>query len=694
MAPRRFRISYRVSLVLAIPLLVLATGGVIAFRTYIASRATVDQLAEDLFRNVSAQTVVQARAQIRRAVPMVELARLLVRDNPSLEQNSNALARQFTAILKANPEFSWVSYSNAAGDFTGAFRSAEGAYRTNQSAIRDGKTALVENNVDDAGNWTVHRRADDTHYDPRTRPFYTMAAEAKRRVWTSPYVFFDAAVPGITCAQPNLAPDGKLLGVFTVDFDLNNLSRFVEKLRLSEHGRIFIFDEGGIVIAHPTVRLVEKSGQGAAGKLVTTAEIDDPLVRAFFAAAPARVGDGFSFEHAGETWRASYTVFEIDEGLRWIVGAVAPERDFMGAVQRNNLVSLLVSLLAVALAVGLAFVLSSRVARPLAELASQMDEVGQLRLVDAPVRETLFAEIAMMDDALSRMKKGLRSFASYVPRDLVRAMLASGQEAVLAGDVKPLTIFFSDIAGFTTIAESMKPDALVKLLAGYFDETTRIIADKGGTVDKFIGDGIMAFWGAPEESADHAALACEAAILYQRCIVDQKRAGAEWAQHLQARIGVSTGAVLVGNIGSNERLNYTVMGDTVNTAARLEGLNKMYGTLTLISEATYLLARDRVVARAIDVAAVKGKALGTRVYELLCLASDEDAEARALAVLSEKALDAYLRRDFAAAATGYREILLGRPNDRAAQVLLTRVEEYLVAPPSEDWTGIHVMHEK
>jgi hypothetical protein len=473
MSPRRFRVSYRVSLVVAIPLLVLATGGVIAFRTFVASRATVDQLAEDLFHNVSAQTVVQARAQIRRAVPMVELARLLMRDNPALEQNSNALARQFTAILKANPEFSWVSYSNAAGDFTGAFRTAEGTYRTNQSAIHDGKTALVENDVDDSGDWKLHRRADDTHYDPRTRPFYTMAASAKRRVWTSPYVFFDAAVPGITCAQPNLAPDGQLLGVFTVDFDLNNLSRFVEKLRLSEHGRIFIFDEAGTVIAHPTVRLVEKSGQGAAGKLVTTADIDDPIVKAYFAAAPARAGEGFAFQHAGETWRASYTVFEIDDGLRWVVGAVAPERDFMGAVQRNNLVSLLVSLFAVALAVGLAFVLSSRVARPLAELASQMDEVGQLRLVDAPARDTLFAEIAMMDDALSRMKKGLRSFASYVPRDLVRAMLASGQEAVLAGDVKPLTIFFSDIAGFTTIAESMKPDALVKLLAGYFRRPRR-----------------------------------------------------------------------------------------------------------------------------------------------------------------------------------------------------------------------------
>ncbi len=239
----------------------------------------------------------------------------------------------------------------------------------------------------------------------------------------------------------------------------------------------------------------------------------------------------FLFEYEGEQWRGNLTRFEIDSGLYWVVAAAAPERDFLHGVQHANRVSLLVSAVAVLLAVILGLLLASRIAKPLAEIAGEMDRVGQFRVEDHPPRATVFAEIAMMDGALERMKKGLRSFGSFVPQDLVRAVLASGREARLAGEVKPLTVFFSDIAGFTSIAETMSPDALVQLLGGYFEETTRIIAAKHGTVDKFIGDGIMAFWGAPEENADHAALACEAAILYQRRIDELKASGEPWAQH-------------------------------------------------------------------------------------------------------------------------------------------------------------------
>jgi adenylate cyclase len=344
--------------------------------------------------------------------------------------------------------------------------------------------------------------------------------------------------------------------------------------------------------------------------------------------------------------------------------------------------------------VALGLMLASRIARPLADIAGEMEQVGQFRVEDRPPRPTVFTEIAMMDGALARMKKGLRSFSSYVPRDLVRSLIASGQEAVLAGEVKQLTIFFSDIAGFTTIAETMSPDALVKLLGGYFEETTRIIAAKHGTVDKFIGDGIMAFWGAPEDNSEHAALACEASVLYQRRIDELKAAGEPWAQHLQARIGLATGEVLVGNIGSPARLNYTVMGDTVNLSARLEGLNKAYGTRILVAEATYEAARSRVIGRAVDVAAVKGKARGVRLYELLCLVTDEDPQARALSELCERALDAYLRRDFTAAIATWREVLALIPGDGVAEVMIERAEQFLAQPPPKDWSGVHVVHEK
>jgi adenylate cyclase len=303
-----------------------------------------------------------------------------------------------------------------------------------------------------------------------------------------------------------------------------------------------------------------------------------------------------------------------------------------------------------------------------------------------------------MDDALRRMKTGLSSFARYVPRDVVRSLLGSGGEAKLAGEVKTLTVFFSDIAGFTTLAEQMPPDALVELLGGYFDESTRILADKRGTVDKFIGDGIMAFWGAPEALPggpdEHAALACEAAVLYQRRIRELREEGEAWAQSVSVRIGLATGPVLVGNIGSHERMNYTVMGDTVNLAARLEGLCKAYGVGILVAEATYTLARERVVGRPVDVVAVKGKAQGTKVYEMLALRADADEVTRRVEELSEQAFAAYVGRDFSVCAARLAEVLALRPGDKAAEVLLGRAEGYQKNPPPPEWSGVYVATEK
>lgn len=690
---RRRHISYRISLVIFLPLLVLLTGGAIALRTFITTRATVDGLADDLFRTVAAQAEAQTRSEILRAAPSVELLRSL-REYGAADDREVVL-RQFLAVLKANPGFSWVSYSDEAGRFVGVHHTAGGVFRDNQSEIADGKTHLVERDLMPDGTWKTFRDVPDSGYDPRTRPFYTSAARVKKRVFTPPYVFFEQSVPGITCALPHLGKDDRVLGVLTVDFDLNSLSSIVGKLKPSEHGRVFLFTGDGALIAHPTVALVEQSGHGAEGKLLRLGDVDDPVVHAF---EGRREAGAFSFRIGDEVFRGSVTPFRVDEGLDWFVAVAAPESDFMAGVRRNNTISLLVSLAALGVAIGIALVLANRVARPLAAIAGDMDDVGRLDLRDKPSEPSAFLEIARMDDALRRMKTSISSFARYVPRDVVRALLRSGGEAKLAGEVKTLTVFFSDIAGFTTLAETMAPDALVELLGGYFDESTRVLAEKRGTVDKFIGDGIMAFWGAPEELPggpnEHAALACEACLLYQRRIEEARRAGEPWAEKVSVRIGLATGPALVGNIGSHERMNYTVMGDTVNLAARLEGLCKAYGVGILVAEATYVLARERVVGRPVDVVAVKGKALGTKVYELLAPRGSADTKILHIEALAEEAFAAYLARDFSKCVAKLGEVLAERPSDTAAAVLKERAEEYEKNPPPPEWSGVHVAKEK
>ena len=648
---RRRLFSYPLSLALVVAGLVSITGGWIAWWNYRAGLENTRALAGTLFDRIAQETADATAAFLGQAPP----AAATLANLP--DATTDELAHRFLAVLGANPGFAWVSYGDARGGFTGVHR-IDGKIAINQSTITDGVVKVVEHDVDAAGAWTPADHGADQHYDPRTRPFYQLAVREHRGAWTEPYAFAGKDGPGITYAMP-LYDGATLRGVLTIDFDLGRLREVVRGLHVSAHGEAAIVSQSGILIAHPTLPLVD-----AQGRLAT---------------APR-------FGSAGDLVRS----LPIAGSPGWTAYVVAPESDFTAEVRARVVFSLLISLGAVLLAVAAASLLARRISGPLTVLAAEMREAGEFRIDDRPPPQSMFREIELMNRALAKMKGGLRSFARYVPRDLVRAVLASGQDATLSGETRELTVYFSDIAGFTTLSESMTPDALVKFLGQYFDDTSSIIAAEHGTLDKYLGDGIMAFWGAPAPLADHAVHACLAALACHARTAELAAAGTPIA----ARIGIATGAVLVGNIGSTERMNYTVMGDTANLASRLEGLNKQYGTSLMISETTYLQAKSAIVARPVDVVAVKGKLQGVRVYELLARVADADVNAEAVAAFSAAALDAYLIRDFAGAAGAWQRVLDRRPGDRAATIMRERALAYEADPPPPEWTGVTTATEK
>jgi len=660
---RRRTFSYPLSLAVVIAALVAGAGGWVAWWNYRAGLDNTRDLANTLFAQVGQQTADAAGAFLSHAPPAAEALRNLAAADPGA--SSDARARRLLDILRANPSFTWVSYSDASGAFVGAYRPTPTTLRINRSSIgADGRTTLDEHDVLADGSWKLARHADDTKYDPRTRPFYQLAMQAGRGVWTAPYVFAGQNVPGVTFALP---AEG---GVFTIDFDLARLSQLVRSLAPSEHGRVAIVADDNSVVAHPTAALA------TGDKLVTLADIGDPTLRAV------------TTNTTTDTLATTVQLPLPASTGRWRVMVYAPDSDFTAALRGRVVSSLLISLASVVIGVLIAWLLARRISVPLTQLAVDMAHVGNFELDDRPETASVFREIEMMNSSLTRMKGGLRSFARYVPRDLVRAVIASGREATLSGEVRELTIFFSDLAGFTTLSETKPPDELVRFLGQYFEDMSRLIASERGTVDKYLGDGIMAFWGAPETLPDHAARACAAAL---RC---QRHLASTGLKDLTTRIGLATGDVLVGNIGSPERLNYTVMGDTANLASRLEGLNKQYGTRLMISESTFDAANATIVARPIDLVAVKGKQRGVRVYELLALATDHDRDAEALAADATTALDAYCARDFAAAIAAWAKVLARRPGDRPAQIMTERATELLARPPDERWSAVMIAKEK
>ncbi len=687
------RVQYRVGLGATVSLLVAGAIALVAWASLANTHTAIVELTNAQVRDLLTRLDARVQDHLQGAVAAAQLSEKLM-SNAVLREDQDVLARHFTEVLRANPAFAWASYSDAMGDFTGAYRAPDGLLHVSQTTLK-GSRELHDYTAGESGAWERHYEQTANDYDPRDEEFYKKATRAGKLVWVGPVIFYDEGLPGITCANPRYAKDGSLLGVLTVDFNLNILSDFVGQLHFGKHGKVFMFDEEGHVIAFPGLRLIENAGQGAAGKLITEAEVPDPVFQAFIARKQSLAEEQFPVTQANESYVAGYRRLKVAGGPTWFLGAYAPESDFTGVLAKNKQAAFAVAVAALCLGLLFTMILARRVSVPLTRLASEMEEVGDFHLSVRPPMKTIFKEVAAMDESLLLMKGSLRSFSYYVPRDLVRAMLESGQEATLQGQTREMTVYFSDIVGMTSIAERMTPDQLVQLLSRYFDEMTQVIEAQRGTVDKFIGDAIMAFWGAPVPTADHAARACETALRSQRKLAELRTApDVPGLASIRARIGIATGDVVVGNVGSHDRFNYTVMGDTVNLASRLEGLNKVYGTEILISDPTGEALREWIVARPVGLAQVKGKRLGVEVWEPLCLASDDDAVARELARLFVEGLGSYLERDFRGAAEQYKAALRLRPEDKPSAVLLERCREFLRAPPPEDWNGVYVATEK
>ena len=219
------------------------------------------------------------------------------------------------------------------------------------------------------------------------------------------------------------------------------------------------------------------------------------------------------------------------------------------------------------------------------------------------------------------------TFSKFVSQDVVDELLANPAAIALGGSKKEVSVFFSDVRGFTTISEALGPEELVQLLNEYLSEMTELIIQYRGTIDKYMGDAIMAFWGAPVENQEHAYFTCVAAIAQVRAL---HRLQKGWSERdipvLDIGIGINSGPAVVGNMGSSRRMDYTLMGDTVNLGSRLEGITKTYGVKICISEFTYERVKDRVYARELDLVRVKGKLEPVRIYELMGLREDEDLE--------------------------------------------------------------------
>ena len=664
--------------------LLLGTLLLIAGVGYMTTRDSIRDLRATIMQRTEQQVVGELQHYFGTTGPAIEFMRGAVfEDAASAFENWRETGRALAGYVRSTPELSFLYYADAeSGDLVGVQRDLNGTLVLHHTiAANDHVPETFSIDTDGALEPYEFPSGPVGKYDARQRPWYREAVSADRLVWTAPYEFADGDVSGITATLAERDPDGGVRGVYAVDMFLGDVAGFLDGLLVGEEGAVFILLEDGSFLVDEKYR----TRPGAR-------RLREALAGQDLGAMMSGSAIEFSFKHDGAEYFALLDPVQRPGDDRLGVAVVVPASEFMGVVRRNAWMTALGALFVIGVAIGMSIFISHRITRPLADISEELERIGELQF-DSPnggPPPSSIREIARFNDSVGRMKVSLQSFSRYVPQDVVRSLLKRRDEARLGGELGEITVQFSDLAGFTSMSESLGADETFRELRIFLETLARHETVHGGITSNFTGDGSMAIYNAPELQEGHARNACEAAldIVADLREINAER-GARGRPELHARIGINTAEVLIGNLGTRERFTYTAVGDGVNLASRLEGLNKLYGTEILVGEPCRERAGDAFEWRCIDRIAVVGRRRGITIYEPLGRTGEVAAEILEARDRYQRGLEAYFAARFQQAQGIFGDLRSERIGGTAAAVLHDRIGDLLQTDVPEGWDGTH-----
>lgn len=621
-APRRVTLSIAF-LAVMLPL-VGCIAGIVIWQSYSKSVETAIDAGRQLFSNLATDVALQQNAMLGPVrVAITALA------ETSVQESAYAAGQiqTFLPILEAYPHLAAirVGYDNGmlfelAPARDTDIEGAAYAVTTIDPTLDDGQERVQI--IDRAGVEKGRLAPRPTTSNPATESWYSLAtATPGTTVETLPYRLRGNGVPGISAVR---AFAGSVPGVIAVDIALSQFSLPLESLATETDQQMFMFTGDGRLFANKDFAAVfdDRASDDAAVTLRPVESLSHPAAAAVVDTYRAENGP-FSTRRLvadGAPYMASVTRLVIAGGQTdgLFFAFALPESTVTGAFISIARDAVLISLGIIALSIPLIVVLARRLARPLASLAEATDRITQLDLTTPVAQPTRIREIASLGESLDRMKSALGQMSKYVPKSLVQDLIESGHSADVGGERRELSYLFTDVRDFTPMAESTPAEELMAQMSQYFDGLVAEILARQGTVDKHVGDAIFAYWNAARRQEDHVELACLAAL---GCRATSNRLNAAWEAEGRrpwyTRFAVHFGEAVVGNVGSIDRIDYTAVGNSVNVASRIKGLNKFYGTQLLVSGDVVARVKDKFLVRYLDTVSPKGAAAPLKIYELI-----------------------------------------------------------------------------
>jgi class 3 adenylate cyclase len=595
----------------------------------------------------------------------------------------------------------YVNFGDTKGEYIGVERLDNGQLLINEVTAQSGLGKLNVFETSDAGDRT--RLLEVKDYDHRLEAWYAEPIKSGKSMWSSIYQWEDKPdIMSISSSYLVRGKDDEILGVIGIDLILSQIGTFLGKLKIGQSGKAFILERDGFLVAKSGSSKPTQVVNGQASR-VKAWESTDGVIRATSQQLTnqysnlSQISDSrqFSFDIESERQLVKVTPWKDPLGLDWLIVVVVPDGDFMTQINANTHTTILLCLFTFAAATAIG-VLTARwisgqigklnsAARGIAsgDLNQRVEMRGLVRIVEV---DNLAGSFDSMAEGL-RMRDFIRdTFGRYVGRRVAEQLIQSRDLLTEGGDRREVAVMFCDLAGFATLSERVEAERLVNFLNTYFSLIARQIAATDGIIDKYIGDAIMVYWCPPFVPQDQVALrSADAALLCLGQMRALSAASREIFHGVQAydpriRIGIASGQSITGSIGAEKRRNYTVIGNTVNLASRIEGANRLYRTTNLVCDRTAEAIRANFELRQIDTVGLPGIDVPQTLFEIIGRAGQISAEKQELRARYALALDAYRRGDLPSARRHFSDCLGLSPQDGPTRTILERIETLTVMP--------------
>ncbi|MDR3623778.1 MAG: adenylate/guanylate cyclase domain-containing protein [Chlamydiales bacterium] len=557
--------------------------------------------------------------------------------------NQTQVINYFYTKLQEHPSFQWIFIIQPDGASIAAFR------ETNVAGIFVWISHPINSKNQEVSLYKYEPGKALQPIKKENAPFhdksliYKLTHQHPKGVWSNPYAYKIVKGIGIDYGKA-IYVDGIFKGVLVIEYELTELQRFLHTMQKYKTHNMYLLTKNGDILADRTKYYISES---LASGLVNIQNSDDDALKSAWQDVKKQSSSKGVIET--KTSLGYFDTLPEITNTPWIVMTLISKEEFYAPIQEQTRHSILVAGSICFLCILFSFLFFTHVSKRLKEIANEMYSLSQFHVSTKTFSNTVstIQEVNMMNSATDQLKHGIQCFAKYTPAELVSQLIQSGKPVTIGGEKKNITVLFVDIVSFTSFSETFPADITMSLLGEYLSSMNEQIESTGGIVDKYIGDGLMALWGAPKTLDNHALCACRAALkMKKKLLALQQKWQKEGKPELRHRMGINTGNAIVGNIGSDTKVEYTAIGGIVNLASRLESINKTYGTEIIVGPDIANPLSKEFLFRPLDFTLLKGEQEPIIIYELICPLEESTSTLTKSIEVYAQALELYKNKKF------------------------------------------------